>query len=403
MNTATVAIEPAIAEKIEEIIAFRHDLHEHPELGMTEVRTAKKAADFLRAVGCDEVVEGVGKTGVVALIRGNKPSERVLGYRADMDALPLVEKTGVPWTSCVAGMHHGCGHDGHVAMAMALAAALAADRNFAGTAMIVIQPGEEGFAGAREMIRDGLFSRWHVDEMYGTHGGVELEAGRYGFCRGVMTSAADRFLIEITGVGGHGARPHQCIDPVVVAGHLIVAMQTIPSRSVDPMHPAVVTIASVHAGSEDGVSVVPMSVRLAGTTRCHYAADRDTIERRMKEICEGLALEFGAQIRCDFIRMYPPLVNADAQLAALQSFFEKELGREAVEPEFPPSMGAEDFAFMLEEKPGAYIRTGMRDQSHQAGPHHPGFDFNDKVIAPTASLFARFFRARLNELSGRGA
>ena len=252
MSALNENLLPEVLSGLEAMTAIRRDLHAHPELGMCEVRTAKIAADALRAMGCDEVVEGIGKTGVAAVIRGGKrnPGHLVtIALRADMDALPLEEHTGHPWASVVENRMHACGHDGHVAGVLLAAHALVKRReNLAGDVVLVIQPGEEGYAGAREMIEDGLFERFPVDEIYGVHCAGELPLGVIGFTKGAQCAAADHFRITVKGVGGHGARPHKTVDPVVASGILIGALQTIVSRSVDPMRPAVVTIASIHGG-----------------------------------------------------------------------------------------------------------------------------------------------------------
>ena len=398
-----VVLDEAVSLVLDDVVAIRHDIHRHPEIGMQEKRTAAIAAEWLRRCGCDEVAEGVGRTGVVGVIRGSLPGSGMVGFRADMDALAMTEKSGVPWSSEILGMQHGCGHDGHVATALALASALSYDRSFVGTAVIIIQPGEEGFAGAREMIRDGLFERWNMDEVYAQHGGVELPVGQYGMTQGPMMAAADRFVIDVLGVGGHGGRPNRCVDPVVAAAQIIMQLQTIASRSVNPMNPAVVTVGHVLAGQEEAVSVIPDRARLTGTTRCMHPQDRDMIERRMGEICDGVALGTGCKVEFAYKRMYPPTINHEEQRQAVASFLAGEIGEDNVRLDYPASMGAEDFAFMLERRPGCYIRTGTRDEQHAAGAHHPAFDFNDRVIGPTASLFARFMRQRITLLSKRKA
>ena len=395
---------PEIREALPEIIALRHDFHRHPGLGFDVGHSAGIVAERLRAWGCDEVTEGVGKSGVVAVIRGRLgQSDRAIGLRADMDALPLEEKTGVAWSSEVPGMMHACGHDGHTAWLLAVARYLALTRRFAGRAVLIFQPGEEGFAGAREMVQDGLFERWPVDEVYAAHGGTEIPLGTYGLSRGAMMAAADRFVIEVKGVGGHGARPQKAVDPVLIAAEAVVAMQSIASRSADPMHPVVVSIGSVHGGSEDGVSVIPDTVRLAGTTRCMSPGDRDMIERRMGEICEGLSRMHGARVELSYIRMYPALVNAEPQRLAMAGAAAEVAGRHCVDLDFPSSMGAEDFSFMLEQRPGAFLRVGMGDEDHKSFAHNPGFDFNDRCIGEAASILSRLVERRLAELNGGDA
>ena len=401
MSALNENLLPEVLSGLDAMTAIRRDLHAHPELGMCEVRTAKIAADALRAMGCDEVVEGIGKTGVAALIRGGKrnPEHLVtIGLRADMDALPLEEHTGHPWASVVENRMHACGHDGHVAGVLLAAHALVKRReNLAGDVVLIIQPGEEGYAGAREMIEDGLFERFPVDEIYGVHCAGELPLGVIGFTKGAQCAAADHFRITVKGVGGHGARPHKTVDPVVASGILIGVLQTIVSRSVDPMRPAVVTIASIHGGDPQGVSVVPAEVKLAGTTRCAYPEERDLIERRMGEICAGVAATTGTEIDFQYVRLYPPLVNHDEQLEFARQVALEAYGEERVR-NHSASMGAEDFAFFLEKRPGCFPRVGIADATHTANHHHPNFDYNDLALGPTADFFVRLVEKRLAAL-----
>lgn len=401
MSALNENLLPEVLSGLEAMTAIRRDLHAHPELGMCEVRTAKIAADALRAMGCDEVVEGIGKTGVAAVIRGGKrnPGHLVtIALRADMDALPLEEHTGHPWASVVENRMHACGHDGHVAGVLLAAHALVKRReNLAGDVVLVIQPGEEGYAGAREMIEDGLFERFPVDEIYGVHCAGELPLGVIGFTKGAQCAAADHFRITVKGVGGHGARPHKTVDPVVASGILIGALQTIVSRSVDPMRPAVVTIASIHGGDPQGVSVVPAEVKLAGTTRCAYPEERDLIERRMGEICAGVAATTGTEIDFQYVRLYPPLVNHDEQLEFARQVALEAYGEERVRSH-AASMGAEDFAFFLEKRPGCFPRVGIADETHTVNHHHPNFDYNDLALGPTADFFVRLVEKRLAAL-----
>lgn len=401
MSNLNENLLPEVLSGLEAMTAIRRDLHAHPELGMCEVRTAKIAADALRAMGCDEVVEGIGKTGVVALTRGGKRnSERpvTIALRADMDALPLEEHTGHQWASVVENRMHACGHDGHVAGVLLAAHALVKRReHLAGDVVLIVQPGEEGYAGAREMIEDGLFERFPIDEIYGVHCAGELPLGVIGFTKGAQCAAADHFRITVKGVGGHGARPHKTVDPVVATGILIGALQTIVSRSVDPMRPAVVTIASIHGGDPKGVSVVPAEVKLAGTTRCAYPEERDLIERRMGEICAGVAATTGTEIDFQYIRLYPPLVNHDEQLEFARQVALEAYGEERVR-NHSASMGAEDFAFFLEKRPGCFPRVGIADETHTANHHHPNFDYNDLALGPTADFFVRLVEKRLAAL-----
>ena len=401
MSNLNENLLPEVLSGLEAMTAIRRDLHAHPELGMCEVRTAKVAADALRAMDCDVVDEGIGKTGVVAVIRGAKrnPERPVtIALRADMDALPLEEHTGHPWASVVENRMHACGHDGHVAGVLLAAHALVKRReHLAGDVVLIIQPGEEGYAGAREMIEDGLFERFPIDEIYGVHCAGELPLGVIGFTKGAQCAAADHFRITVKGVGGHGARPHKTVDPVVATGILIGALQTIVSRSVDPMRPAVVTIASIHGGDPKGVSVVPAEVKLAGTTRCAYPEERDLIERRMGEICAGVAATTGTEIDFQYIRLYPPLVNHDEQLEFARQVALEAYGEERVR-NHSASMGAEDFAFFLEKRPGCFPRVGIADETHTANHHHPNFDYNDLALGPTADFFVRLVEKRLAAL-----
>ncbi len=396
MKEDVKAIRAAVEKVLPRIIEIRHQIHAHPEMGLKEFETARLAAETLRGFGCDEVVEGVGGTGVVALIRGKRPDNgKTVLLRADMDALPLTEKTGCEWTSKNPGVMHACGHDGHTAWALAAAAALCATRDFAGTAMIVIQPGEEGWAGAKKMIEDGLFTRWNVAEVFAGHCAPDIPLGSYGISKGPMMAVADLFHIDVVGVGGHGARPHCTIDPVVISAQIVLALQTVVSRTINPMHPAVVTVGSIKGGDENGVSVIPESVRISGTVRCLDKVDQDLIQKRLQEICDGFSLTTGAKVKLTYVRLYPVLVNADEQREAAGRVF-AEIAQGGVNMDFPASMGAEDFAFMTDVKPGAYVKVGVGDATHAAGVHNPGFDFNDAALKDAATGFALLVARRLN-------
>lgn len=394
-----------VSAGLEAAAELRRDLHAHPELGFEEHRTAGIVARTLRAFGCDEVYEGVGQTGVVGVIRGGRRDTEHLvsiGLRADMDALPLEEKTGLPWASTIPNRMHACGHDGHVAGLLLAAHALVHRKDdLEGDVVLIFQPGEEGYAGARAMLEDGLFERFPCTEIYGAHAAGELPVGHFGFTRGTASAAADRFTITVKGLGGHGGRPHKTVDPVAAAGLLITALQTVVSRSIDPMHPAVVSIGSIHGGDPDGVSVVPAEVVLAGTTRCGTPEDRDRIEARMNEICAGIGATTGAEIVLDYIRMYPPLVNHDEPYEFASAFAACLYGTERVNRRHPASMGAEDFSFFLEQRPGCFFRVGIADENHAANAHHPMFDYNDKALGPTADFFVRLTEERLSALRER--
>lgn len=400
MQSDVKELSDAVHAVIGPVREFRHALHAYPEIGLKEFKTSEAVSRKLSDAGCDSVTEGVGGTGVVALIYGKRPGKHTVAFRADMDALPMTEATGCPWTSRTAGLMHGCGHDGHTAWAVAVASALCATRDFAGTAMIIIQPGEEGWAGARKMIEDGLFARWNVDEVYAGHCAPELKAGQFGLTPGLMTSAAALFHIDVTGVGCHGARPHTGRDSVVAASELVLALQTVVSRSIDPMRPAALTVASIHGGNENGVSVIPDSVRVSGTTRCLFPGDCDTIEERMNAICQGVSMTTGCAVKLTYVRMYPPLKNAEPQRQAAGAVLRELVGEENVDMNNPASMGAEDFSFMCNEKPGVYIRVGVRDADHTANLHNPHYDFNDAVLEKTAVAFSLLIKRRLDALEG---
>ena len=390
----------AIEAYVPRAVALRRDLHAHPELGLECARTARVTKDELASLGCEILAEGLGKTGLVALVRGNRPGKgKIVAFRADMDALPLTEATGVDYASQVPGMMHACGHDGHVAIALAVASALRCFKDFPGAAAIVIQPGEEGFAGAREMIQDGLFKICPASEIYAVHGAADVPFGRFATKPGPMTAAGDLFRIAVKGKGGHGGRPQAAVDPVVAAGQLIVALQSVVSRNTDPTHAAVISIGSIHAGSEDGVSVIPAQVRLAGTTRTFTEEDRTFVETRMREMCEAIGRATRTEIALDYVRMYPAVVNNPEQTAALEAAVTELYGDEAMVPA-APAMGSEDFSFMLEKVPGCYVRVGTGDENHTAMQHHPAFDFNDRAIAPAAGLMAELVLRRLEALNG---
>lgn len=372
-----------------ELAAIRRDLHAHPELGFEEHRTAALVAERLRAWGVDEVVTGIGRTGVVGVIHGRAESDRAIGLRADMDALPMQERNEFAHRSTRAGLMHGCGHDGHTAMLLGAARYLAETRDFAGRAVLIFQPGEEGFAGAREMIDDGLFTRFPVDSVYALHNWPGLPAGHIGLNPGAMMAAADRVEITITGRGGHGAHPHLTVDPVVVAAHIITAAQTIVARNVAPLEAAVVSLCSLQAGDPGAMSVVPGEARLVGTVRTFSAAVQDTIERRLSELAEAIARGFGADASVHYERLYPATINHAREAAFAAEVAAELVGESRLVRDMPPSMGAEDFAFMLRERPGCYLRLGQGGAEGGCFLHNARYDFNDAVIPLGASLLAR--------------
>jgi len=377
-----------IANFYPEITAFRRDLHAHPELGFEEIYTAGRVREALRACGVDEIHDGIGKTGVVGVIRGKSTaSGRMIGLRADMDALPMREDNDFGWRSANDGLMHGCGHDGHTAMLVGAARYLAETRSFDGTAVLIFQPGEEGFAGARVMIEDGLFDRFPVQSVYAMHNWPGMPAGTVGINRGAMMAAADRVTIEIKGKGGHGAHAYQTIDPVVVAAHIITAAQTIVSRSVRPIDAAVVSICAVQAGDLGAMSVIPGEATLVGTVRTFSARVQAQVEQRLSELCTAIAAGFGATASIKYERIYPATINTAPEAMFAADVAESLVGASNVDRSMEPSMGAEDFSFMLQKKAGAYLRIGQ-DARNGAFLHNSRYDFNDEILPLGAALHA---------------
>jgi hippurate hydrolase len=371
-----------------ELTAFRRDLHAHPELGFEERRTAARVVEALRVAGVDQIHEGIGRTGVVALVHGRHGAGGpMIGLRADMDALPMTEENDFAWRSATKGLMHGCGHDGHTTMLVGAARYLAATRNFDGTAVLIFQPGEEGFAGAKEMIDDGLFDRFPVDSVYAMHNWPALPAGTIGINNGPMMAAADRIEIVIEGRGGHGAHPYLAVDPVLVAAHVITAAQSLVSRNVNPIDNAVVSLCAMHAGDPGAFSVIPREARLVGTVRTFRRDVQDMIEERLGRLVESIAVGFGATARLNYKRSYPATINTEREAEFAARVAASLVGDARVDRRLPPSMGAEDFSYMLQVKPGAYLRLG---QGGEGGCflHNSRYDFNDEVLPLGAALFA---------------
>jgi amidohydrolase len=381
------ALQPEIAE-------WRRDLHQHPELLYDVQRTAATVADKLRAFGCDEVATGIGRTGVVGVIRG-RPAKAgaalaTIGLRADMDALPINEETTVPYRSTVSGKMHACGHDGHTAMLLGAARYLAETRNFDGTAVVIFQPAEEGGAGARAMVRDGLMERFGIQEVYGMHNFPGLPVGQFAIRPGPMMAAADVIGIDIEGRGGHAARPQLTIDPIVVGAQIVNQLQSIVARNVDPVDAAVVSITVFQAGATD--NVIPQTARLGGTARSFKPETRDLLEQRVRAIVEATAQMHGAKARLTYARGYPVTRNHERQAAFAASVAGEIAGPGRVDQNVAPVMGAEDFSYMLEARPGAFIFVGNGDS---AGLHNPAYDFNDEAIPVGASYWVRLVETAL--------
>jgi amidohydrolase len=382
-------VKNRFAELHDDITAWRRDFHEHPEILFETHRTSATVAEKLRAFGCDEVVEGIGRTGVVGVIKGKSTaSGKVVGLRADMDALPIHEQTGVEYASKTPNAMHACGHDGHTAMLLGAAQYLAETRNFDGTAVVIFQPAEEGGGGGREMCEDGMMDRWNIQEVYGMHNWPGVPTGKFGIRSGPFFAATDLLDIEIEGLGGHAAKPNETIDTTVVAAHIVTALQTIASRNADPVGSIVVSITSFETSSK-AFNVIPQRVNMLGTVRTLSNELRDLAEKRVVEICEGIANTFGATARVNYKRNYPVMVNHDEQTE-----FAAEVARSVSGDcdEAPLVMGGEDFAFMLEERPGAYILVGNGDT---AAVHHPMYNFNDEAIPAGCSWWAGIVEQRM--------
>jgi hippurate hydrolase len=382
-------IKNRFAEMLPELTEWRHDFHQHPELLFETHRTAGLVAERLRAMGCDEVVTGIGRTGVVAVIRGRADtSGRVIGLRADMDALPIHEETGAGHASKTPGAMHACGHDGHTTMLLGAARYLAETRNFDGTAVVIFQPAEEGGGGGREMVEDGLMERFGIQEVYGMHNWPGMPLGSFGIRPGPFFAAADLVRIEVEGRGGHAAKPHETVDATLVAAHIVTALQSIASRNADPTEQVVVSITSFRTSS-DAYNVIPQKVELRGTVRSLNTGLQDMAEANLTRIAENTAAAFGAMARVSYKRNYPVMVNAEAQ-----TDFAAEVARAVAGDcaEAPLVMGAEDFSFMLNARPGAYILVGNGDT---ASVHHPEYDFDDAVIPAGCSWWAEVVERRM--------
>ncbi len=379
-----------VADLHAEITAWRQDIHAHPELRYDVYRTAASVADKLKGFGCDEVVPGIGQTGVVGVIRGRKAGGKVIGLRADMDALPIEEETGLPYQSTEPGKMHACGHDGHTAMLLGAAKYLAETRNFAGTAVVIFQPAEEGGAGALAMIKDGLISRFGIAEVYGMHNYPGLPLGQFAIRPGAMMASADHISIELEGKGGHAARPHLAIDTVLVGAQIVNQLQSIVARNVDPLGAAVVSVCMFQAGHTD--NVIPQHALLRGTARALTPAVRETLRKRVAEVVEGTAKLYGAKAKITYTNGYPVLVNNEGRTGFAASVAREIAGGDRVDTEVAPVMGAEDFAFMLNERPGAFIFVGNGDS---AGLHHPAYNFNDEAIPFGTSYWVRLVETAL--------
>jgi len=372
-----------IAEYLDEIVGWRRDFHAHPETLYDVHRTAGRVVELLRSFGVDEVAEGIGRTGVVGVIRGRGPG-RTIGLRADMDALPITERTGAAHASQTPGKMHACGHDGHMAMLLGAAKYLSETRNFDGTAVLIFQPAEEGGAGGRAMVEDGLMERFGIDEVYGLHNMPGLPKGAFGVRTGGIMAASDRFDITIEGKGGHAARPHHAVDPVAIAAQLIVTLQMLVSRNVDPLRSAVLSVTMFHAG--DAFNIIPQKVELTGTVRTLDEDVRSLIETRLKAVSVGLVETLGGKAAVSYRRGYPVTVNTAEAAAFATSVAQEVAGIDQVDGNTDPSMAGEDFSYMLQARPGAFAFLGTG-----AGPelHSDTYDFDDEIIPTGVSYWVR--------------
>jgi amidohydrolase len=392
-------IEPILAD-VAAITAIRRDIHAHPELAFQEQRTADLVAKALTEWGIP-IHRGLGKTGVVGIIK-NGSSQRAVGLRADMDALPMTEHNSFAHASQNPGKMHACGHDGHTAMLLAAARHLSKHRNFDGTVYLIFQPAEEGGGGAREMMRDGLFDKFPMEAVFGAHNWPGMKAGSFGVNPGAMMASSNLFTITIRGKGSHAALPHLGIDPVPVAAQMVLAFQTIITRNRNPIDPGVISVTMIHGG--EALNVVPDSCQVRGTVRTFSIETLDLIESRMRLVAEHTCAAFGATCEFEFSRNYPPTVNHPAETEFVKGVLSQVVGAENVQA-FQPTMGAEDFSFFLQEKPGCYFVIGNGDGTHREGGHglgpcmlhNPSYDFNDELIPLGATAWVRIAEAWLNK------
>ncbi|WP_146344683.1 M20 aminoacylase family protein [Falsiphaeobacter marinintestinus] len=382
-------VKNRFAELQGEITEWRRDIHENPEILFDTHRTSALVAEKLQEFGADEVVTGIGRTGVVGVIKGKSDSKgKVIGLRADMDALPILEATGLDYASKTPGAMHACGHDGHTAMLLGAAKYLSETRNFDGTVVVIFQPAEEGGAGGKEMCDDDMMARWGIDEVYGMHNWPGQPTGSFAIRSGAFFAATDQFDITLEGRGGHAAKPHETVDTTVMAAQAVLALQTIASRNADPIDRVVVSVTSFETSSK-AFNVIPQKVQLKGTVRTMTKEMRELAETRIKEICDGIAATFGGTADVTYIRGYPVMVNSEEQTEFAAEVARKVSG-DCVEA--PLVMGGEDFAFMLEERPGAYILVGNGDT---AMVHHPEYNFNDEAIPAGCSWYAELVEQRM--------
>ena len=378
------------AELQTDVTEWRRALHRKPELLFDVHETAGFVAERLRAFGCDEVVTGLGRTGVVGVIHGRRGPGRTIGLRADMDALPITEASGKPWSSATPGRMHACGHDGHTAMLLGAARYLSETRNFAGSVAVIFQPAEEGGGGGNEMVKDGMMDRFGIAEVYGMHNLPGLAVGAFAMRKGPIMASTDEFRVTVRGRGGHAAMPHETIDPIVIAAQMIGALQTISSRNASPVDAIVVSVTQIKAGFAH--NVIPEDAVFSGTVRSLSEANRNLGEARIRQICDGIADAHGATCAIWYDRNYPVTVNHAAETDHAFAAASAVAGPRNVDGEVQPMLGGEDFSYMLNARPGAFVFIGNGDT---AGLHHPAYDFNDEIIPHGISYWVRLTEDRL--------
>jgi len=380
------------AELQREVSEWRRYLHENPEILYEVENTASFVEQKLREFGVDEIVPGIGRTGVVGIIRGKGPGGRTIGLRADMDALPLTEITGKPWASKHPGRMHACGHDGHTSMLLGAAKYLAETRNFNGTVALIFQPAEEGGAGALAMVEDGMMERFGIEEVYGMHNMPGIPLGQFAIRKGGIMAAPDRFTITIKGRGGHAAQPHKTIDPIFIGSQLVGSLQAIAARNADPVRSIVISVTRFDAGTTH--NIIPDQATLWGTVRTLSEETRDLAETRIRQIVEGIVGAHGAEAEIDYERKCPVTVNHDRETEHAVAVATEVAGASNVDANVDPTMAGEDFAFMLKKRPGAFIFIGNGDT---AALHNPHYDFDDEAISYGISYWVRLAEHRLTE------
>ncbi len=382
-------VKNRFAELLPEITEWRRDIHENPEILFETHRTSALVAEKLKAFGCDDIVTGIGRTGVVGIIKGKTDtSGKTIGLRADMDALPIFEDTGLDYASKTPGAMHACGHDGHTAMLLGAAKYLAETRNFDGTVAVIFQPAEEGGGGGKQMVDDGMMEQFGIDEVYGMHNWPGRPVGSFAIRSGAFFAATDTFEVTFKGLGGHAAKPQETVDTTVMAAHAVTALQTIASRNADPVSQIVVSVTSFETESK-AFNVIPETVTMRGTVRTMAEENRDLAAKRVPEICEGIAATFGGRAEVNYIKGYPVMVNSEEQ-TEFAAEVAKQVSGDCMDA--PLVMGGEDFAFMLNARPGAYILVGNGDT---AMVHHPKYNFNDEAIPAGCSWWAEIVERRM--------